>query len=252
MQIRSRIITIAAATAAVIAGAGISLAATTGPSHVAAGTAGSIKVCVSNSNRAMKQPAKGQACPQGYFVETISKQGPKGATGARGATGRTGATGATGAAGATGAQGPSGVVSTTAATPSGFTSNEAVATGGHFSTNATDLGSIPVTAGATYLISVNADAEPNADTSTTAGVYPQFFVYDGVALPDFSNDLFNIGSGELDTGTGHDSWYSGSATITPTGDSLEIYAFGYDSDTGASTYNLTGITVTLTEISTTS
>jgi hypothetical protein len=228
-----RALTLAAIPAIILAGAGVSLAAAATTS-----TPKVLTACVNRKTHAMTDRSASK-CPAGTFSMSWNQKGPAGPTGQTGATGQAGP------------QGPSGVVTTETVTGSqlsGFTSQKPVATGGHFTTNKTDLGSIPVKAGQTYLVSVNADAEPNADTSSSAGVFPQFFVYDSAAKPDFSNDLFNIGSGALDIGTNHDSWYSGSSVIDPTTDSLEIYAFGYDGDGGGSSYNLTGITVTLTQI----
>jgi hypothetical protein len=152
---------------------------------------------------------------------------------------------------AQGAQGPSGVVSTKTYT---LPPQSSVPTGGSFATGKTLVGTVPLAAG-TYLINVNFKATPNA-TAGGAAVFPQGFVYDGVAKPDFSNDLFNIGSGALapynatDSNDQVDSYYSGSSEITvPTGGAtLNVYAFGYDGDHGAGSYELDSGTLTATAL----
>jgi hypothetical protein len=84
--------------------------------------------------------------------------------------------------------------------------------------------------------------------SDTAGVgiYPQFFVYDQVKSRSFTGDLLNVGAGALEPdGTNHDSYFSGSGLITLSADTtLHVYAFGYDSDTGAGAYVLDDVTLT--------
>lgn len=152
---------------------------------------------------------------------------------------------------AQGVQGPSGVVSTKTYT---LMPQASVPTGGSFATGKKLVGSVPLAAG-TYLINVNFKATPNA-TAGGAAVFPLGFVYDGVAKPDFSNDLFNIGSGALapyntaDITDQVDSYYSGSSeVIVPTGGAtLDVYAFGYDSDHGAGSYQLDSATLTATAL----
>ena len=156
----------------------------------------------------------------------------------------------------TAAQGPSGVVSTHTYTlksdPSG--NSDIIPTGGRFATYAKMIGTATLPAG-TYLINVNFMATPNAATS--GAVFPQGFVYDGTAKPDFSNDMYNFGSGALapyNTSTPTDqvnSYYSGSSEIVvPAGDeTLDVYAFGYDSDHGAGSYELNSATLTATALS---
>ena len=71
---------------------------------------------------------------------------------------------------------------------------------------------------------------------------PQAFVYNGPVNTSFTNDLFNVGSGALEQATQAEvtagdtinSYYSGTAEITAPsgGETLDVYAFGYDSDTG--------------------
>jgi hypothetical protein len=159
--------------------------------------------------------------------------------------------GPAGPAGPTGPQGPSGVVS--AGTHTIVSAPASIATGGSFSAKATDLPTTVQLGAGTYLISLNAQAEPNATAS--GAIFPQFFVYNGTQKADFSNDLFNVGAGELEpfiaaNSAQHDSYYSGSTQITvPAGGAtINLYAFGYDSDSGASTYNLITMTFTATQI----
>jgi hypothetical protein len=156
----------------------------------------------------------------------------------------------------TAAQGPSGIVSTHTYTletdPSG--DSDSVPTGGSFASGKKLVGTADLAAG-TYLINVNFMATPNA-AAGGAAVFPQGFVYNGAAQPDFSNDLFNIGSGALAPYNATDitdqvnSYYSGSSEITvPTGGAtLDVYAFGYDGDHGAGSYELNSATLTATAL----
>lgn len=156
----------------------------------------------------------------------------------------TAATGSTGTQGPAGPAGPSGVVSVAAHDLGAVAS---VATGGSFATGKTLVGTVALKAG-TYLLAVNAKATPL--TSSAVEVFPQFFVYDGAALADFSNDLFNVGSGPLASlNTTVDSYYSGTGVITlATDGSIDLYAFGYDSDRSAGSYALDGLTVTAVQL----
>ena len=155
----------------------------------------------------------------------------------------------------TAARGPSGVVSThthSLETDAGGDSYS-VPTGGRFFTGARKVGTVLLTAG-TYLINVNFMATPNAATS--GAVFPQGFVYNGTAKADFSNDLYNFGSGALapyNASTPTDqvnSYYSGSSEIVvpADGETLDVYAFGYDSDHGAGSYELNSATLTATAL----
>lgn len=155
----------------------------------------------------------------------------------------------------TAAQGPSGVVSTKTYTlksdPSG--NSDIIPTGGRFANYAKMIGTATLPAG-TYLINVNFMATPNAVTS--GAVFPQGFVYDGTAKSDFSNDMYNFGSGALapyNASTPTDqvnSYYSGSSEIVvpAVGETLDVYAFGYDSDHGAGSYELNSATLTATAL----
>jgi hypothetical protein len=182
-------------------------------------------------------------------VSTPSSRCPAGTTsvviGARGPAGPAGAKGATGATGATGQQGPSGVVAATTTDLGGVAS---VATGGGFVANATAVGTVDLKAG-TYLLSLAAKATPLMTSGVQ--VFPQFFVYDQAANAAFAGDLFNAGSGALESG-GHvtiDSYYSGSAVVTLASDTeIRVYAFGYDSDQSAGSYALDDLTVTAVQL----
>lgn len=162
-------------------------------------------------------------------------------------TGTQGPTGPAGPAGPAGAQGPSGIVSVGTHDLGAVAS---VATGGPFATNATDVGTVSLAAG-TYQVTVNAKATPPAAGTGTVEEFPQFFVYNGVAQVNFSNDLFNVGAGALESGTNHtiDSYYSGTDTVTLSAAStLHFYAFGYNSNTGAGTYILDDLSVTVVQL----
>jgi len=158
--------------------------------------------------------------------------------------------------GRTGATGPSGVVATSSQNLVGSTA-VSVATGGSFTANKTTVGTVKLGAG-TYLVDVNFKATPNE--VTTGDVFPSLYVYNGAQLSDFSNDLFNVGSGALEDPTSTevsdgdliDSYFSGSGEITvPSGgETLDVYAFGYDSDQGSGTYNLDTAVVTVTQLNT--
>lgn len=143
-----------------------------------------------------------------------------------------------------GPAGPSGVTSVASHDLGAVAS---VPTGGPFFADKTLVGTVSLKAG-TYEVSVNAKATPL--TSSAVEVFPQFFAYNGAALADFSNDLFNVGSGPLaSTSTTIDSYFSGSRVITLAADSvLDLYAFGYDSDQGAGSYRLDDLSVTAVQL----
>ena len=204
------------AVALIAAGAGIASAASSTPPAATRG-------CVSGSSRTLvnvyenASSFKGCTTAQGFAVNLAGGAGPAGPAGPQGAQG---------------APGPSGVVST------GTTDLGAVAsvdTGGSFVTRATQVGTVQLSAG-TYLINVNAKATPPSGGTGTANVFPEFFVYNQAANPSFTGDLFNVGSGEIVVPTG--------------GETLHVYAFGYDSDTSAGTYALDDLSVTTTQINT--
>jgi len=129
--------------------------------------------------------------------------------------------------------------------------NQSVPTGGDFVARSTEVGTIDVPAG-TYTLSLNAKVKPPVGGTGAVDVFPQFFVYDRAKNADWLGDLFNVGSGAIESGTNSniDSYYSGSSTIhlsTPL--TLHVYAFGYDSDTGGGSYVLENLTVNLTQVS---
>jgi hypothetical protein len=147
----------------------------------------------------------------------------------------------------TGPAGPSGVVSTKTTDLGGVPS---VLTGGKFVDNAHEVGTISLKAG-TYLLNVNAKATPPAGGTGAVEVFPQFFVYNQVKNAAFTGDLFNVGSGALQSGLNAniDSYFSGSGEITlSVATTLHVYAFGYDSDRGAGSYILDDLSVTATQI----
>lgn len=236
-----------AATGALIIGTGVAsatvLSAAPAPGNY------TLYGCVSGTTRTLEHiytvASNFKSCPAGSFSVAFNSTGPKGATGATGKTGSTGATGKTG---------PSGVVSvnTTQLAPA---AGESVDTGGSFTGRSSMVGTVKLAAG-TYLLNANFVATPNA--STSGDVYPQFFVYDGAVNSSFTNDVFNVGAGALEDPTSTilsdgdviNSYYSGSTEITvPTGgETLDVYAFGYDSDTGEGTYALNSATITATQL----
>jgi hypothetical protein len=121
-------------------------------------------------------------------------------------------------------------------------------TGGPFAANKTELGTLTLRPG-TYLLNVNFKAKP--DAATTANVFPSLFIYNGTALADFSNNLFNIGSGALENSSSDtiDSYFSGSGVVKVTStETLHVYAFGYDSDQGAGTYTMEGASITVVRV----
>jgi hypothetical protein len=245
---RKRLVIIGAATAVITGTAaatmGVALAATSGPPLAREG-------CVSSPdrtlNRVFENPPANFSCGTTGFAVGLSGTGTTGPQGPAGPTGPMGLTGATGATGPQGPQGPSGVVATSV-TP--FPNTGSVKTGGSFTANETAEGTITLGAG-TYLVNVGFKATPNA--VTTGQVFPQVFVNGPTAAT-----TFNVGSGALEQATSAevtagdtiDSYYSGSAEIVvPSGGiTLDLDAFGYDSDTGAGSYNLDSGSVTVTQL----
>jgi hypothetical protein len=157
--------------------------------------------------------------------------------------------------GATGPQGPSGVVSNGTKDLGGVAS---VQTGGSFSSHKTLVGTDPLAAG-TYQVVVNFEATPDAVTS--GAVFPFIAVYNGPqANGSFANDLFNVGNGALEDPTSAElstdsndvinSFFSGvdDVTVPAGGETLNIYAFGGDADTGQGTYDLNDVSVTATQL----
>jgi hypothetical protein len=206
--------------------------------------AGTVHGCVSGSSRVLEHVyesnTSGTTCPSGSFLGDWGVSGPKGATGAPGGPG------------------PSGVVST-AATQLVTSSTPAIETGGSFTARKTLVGTVALGAG-TWLVDANFTATP--DENTTGDVFPQLFVYNGPVNSGFTNDLFNVGAGALENptptiasdGDTINSYYSGESEITVPagGETLDVYAFGYDSDTGEGTYALNSAVITATHLQTAS
>lgn len=123
-----------------------------------------------------------------------------------------------------------------------------VTTGGGFVDNATPVGSVQLPAG-TYTVTLSAKA--TALLTTDVQVFPQFFIYDQVKNVDFTGDLLNIGSGALESGgnTNIDSYYDGAGLVTLADTTtLDVYAFGYDSDRGVGSYKLDDLTITAIQV----
>lgn len=157
-----------------------------------------------------------------------------------------------GAQGATGKQGPSGVVSAgirQLKLDDGTSVTEP--TGGSFAANSVEVGTGVFLRAGTYLVSLSAKATPSSATGVVE-VFPQFFVYDQVKpASGFAGDLFNVGSGALESGTHAtiDSYYSGSSLVVlPMDTTLHVYAFGYDSDQGNAGYLLESLSLTAIQI----
>ena len=225
----------AAAVALAASGGGYALAADAAAPATAI-PAGTLHGCVSGSTRVLEHVfesnTSGTTCPSGSFLVYWGVTGPKGAPG------------------------PSGVVSTTkkqlvtASTP-------AIDTGGSFSSRRTLVGTVTLAAG-TWLVDADFTATP--DATTGGDVFPQLFVYDGPVNMSFSNDLFNVGAGALENPTATiltdgdtiNSYFSGQSEITvPSGgETLDVYAFGYDSDTGEGSYALNSAVITATQLQT--
>jgi hypothetical protein len=227
-----------AAVALAASGGGYALAADAAPAAVSI-PAGTLHGCVSGSTRVLEHVfesnTSGTVCPSGSFLVYWGVTGPKGAPGA---------------------PGPSGVVSTakkqlvTASTP-------AIATGGSFTARKTLVGTVSLAAG-TWLVDADFTATP--DANTVGDVFPQLLVYDGPVNANFTNDLFNVGAGALEDPTATivsdgdtiNSYYSGESEITVPagGETLDVYAFGYDSDTGEGSYALNSAVITATHLQT--
>jgi hypothetical protein len=227
-----------AAVALAASGGGYALAADAAPAAVSI-PAGTLHGCVSGSTRVLEHVFEsnmsGTVCPSGSFLVYWGVTGPKGAPGA---------------------PGPSGVISTakkqlvTASTP-------AIETGGSFTARKTLVGTVTLAAG-TWLVDADFTATPDANTA--GEVFPQLFVYDGPVNANFTNDLFNVGAGALEDPTATivsdgdtiNSYYSGESEITVPagGETLDVYAFGYDSDTGEGSYALNSAVITATHLQT--
>lgn len=193
-----------------------------------------------------------------YTTAAPGLQGAQGTQGQAGPRGQQGERGLQGLRGPQGPRGLPGLSSVTATKTYALATDKAgdtdsVPTGGTFTDHAKKVGTVTLPAG-TYLLNLNFMATPNLIAS--GAIFPQGFVYNGQAKPDFSNDLFNVGSGALapfNASTPSDqvnSYYSGSGEITvPSGgETLTVYAFGYDSDHGTGSYELNSATLTATAL----
>jgi hypothetical protein len=238
-------LTIAGAVTAIVVGGG-SLAA------VAATSSGPVlapnKLCYNAGGQVI---AVHNVCPPKYKTYTLAvgQRGPKGASGARGVTGKTGPQGIQGVQGQPGKNGSSGVVWNDTTHMLSLSGPVSVATGGGFVANATLVGTLTFATAGYWDIQINAQATPKA-SGDTAQIFPQLFVYTQPKNSNFDGDLFNIGSGALQPdGTNHNSYLNGSMTvfIANPATKVYIYAFGYDSDTGAGSYTLNYVNVTNTE-----
>jgi hypothetical protein len=133
---------------------------------------------------------------------------------------------------------PPAAITATLTVPS---AGEAIATGGSFSKNATEIGTITFPAAGTYQINTSFVATPDENTSGT--VYPELLFL----------DAFNAGGTPIEpetsnadlTGTPQNPMSldlintpeSGTSTVTVTaGETLTVDGFGYDGDTGAGSY----------------
>jgi hypothetical protein len=154
-----------------------------------------------------------------------------------------GTAGPKGDTGAAGPQGPSGVVASAVKTLTD--APVLVHTGGSFTSQEQLAGSFDLAKG-TYLVSLSAKVA----WASGNGVFPQFFAYNGTPAADFSNDIANIGNGSLAQGNATiDSYYDGTFQVTVDADTtVNVYAFGYDTDRGAGTYTLEDLTSTVTQL----
>lgn len=189
-------------------------------------------------------------CPTKYKTYTLAvgQRGPKGSTGKTGKTGPQGTQGQPGKDGKSGKNG-NGVVWNGTANLLSLSGPQSVATGGGFVANSTLVGTITLATAGYWDIQVNAQATPKA-SGDTAQIFPQLFVYTQPKNSNFDGDLFNIGSGALEPdGTNHNSYLNGSMTVfvASPATKLYVYAFGYDSDTGAGSYTLNYVNMTYTE-----
>lgn len=214
---RKRAITLAAASAAaaiILAGAGYAAAST-----AAVIPPGTLHGCVTGTSRTLEHVygsnTSGTTCPKGSFQVVW----PKGAD-----------------------NDPAPVAVPSLSHHVLGNTPETVATGGSFTAGKTLVDTVTLPAAGAYQVSVNFKAVALSGT----GVAPQMFIYNGAALADFSNDLVNVGSGDLQAaGTNHDGYFSGSGVITVPagGETLDIYAFGYGEDQGSGSYTLENATV---------
>jgi hypothetical protein len=224
-----------------VIGTGTAVAATASSTPPAA-----TRGCVETGSRTLtgvyENPGSFPGCKDGFAV-SLSGAGTQGPAGPQGKTGPAGP------------QGPSGVTAATASQLVTPGTPVTVPTGGSFSARAVTAGTVQLAAG-TYLLSVSAEVTP--DATTGGAVYPQLMVYDGPVNADFTNDLFNVGNGPLENPTATEltdgdvinGYLSASQTIVVPagGETLDVYAFGYDSDQGEGSYLLNSAVIDATQI----
>ncbi len=166
-----------------------------------------------------------------------------------GPQGPAGPAGPTGPAGPAGPAGPSGVTAVDTFDLGGLTSANS---GGSFSTGALEVGTGTSVAAGTYEVCMNAKATPEAapQSGTDNGISAQFFLYDQAKNPSFTGDLLNISTPLQPDGTNHDSYANGCtlATVPSGGQTWYVYAFGYDSDSGAGNYVVDDVSLSLVAI----
>lgn len=249
LTVRNTIVAAAVAVPLAVGGIGVAAAAPAAP-HTASPnvTATVYKGCVTGTSRTMEHVysrTSPPACPLGSFRATWNQTGPRGPQGIQGIQG---------VQGQQGVQGPSGVVSvnsTDLLANSGTQDPTADApflmnSGGSFNASSTLISTVNLAAG-TYEVSL--DYKGTAESGT--GITPQLFIYNQAKNPGFTGNLFNVGAGDLQAaGTNHDSFYSGDTilTIPSGGETLFVYGFGYDEDSGSGTWNLDTATLNTVQL----
>lgn len=136
---------------------------------------------------------------------------------------------------------------TTVTTLGGVTS---VPTGGSFNSRAVLVGTVDLAAGS-YAVTLSAKETPIAQTSATVEVFPSVHLYNQVKNADFTGDVLDTGGNALESGTvtNADLYSSNNGVVTVTqATTMDVYAFGYDSDSGEGTYQLDGVTITATPV----
>jgi hypothetical protein len=237
-MIAKRIAVVAGAVGALVAGAGVSLASVTAASAPAlkATTATVYTVCAKNHVVKFFSPGS-VACPSGTNRYSLGSMGPKGATGAKGQAGAS-------------ADSLAGMWTLPAASQ-----GESIPTGGKAYENASLLGSLTLQPG-TYLLSATFVATP--DAVNAASVFPQMLLTAGGAIVSgYGTSFWNVGAAALESPTATEvsggdlvnSSYSGTDVLTVTSaETVDVYGFGYDSDSGAGSYTLNAATLAAVQI----
>lgn len=126
-----------------------------------------------------------------------------------------------------------------------FGETDGIVTGGSFVSLSTEVGTASLAAG-TYQVCVNGKAEQ--PTAATGAVSAQLFLYDQPKSSSFTGDLLNV-SADTQGGTHHDAYLNGCTLVTEASAvTLHLYAFGYDSDQGAGSWNLMSATITTVQL----